>query len=301
MDLDIRDPGWTRPDSYSAWERFALGFLRDERDLIFVRVIIMMTFLQMPVSLGMFLLSPKAVAIATLPYIGYIFLGYGARYGLMLHATGHRPLFKREYQWMWNYLPFVLGPWLGHTPTSFRAHHMFMHHAENNMLGDHSTTLPYTRDSFPHFVHYWARFFFLGLVHTPRYLALRGRGSIAWNLMLGELAWLAMVMVALTVNWAAALVTLVLPWFMMRWLMMAGNFAQHAFVDVDNPDSGFGNSNCLINAGYNVKAYNDGYHIVHHERPALHWSEMPTWFQENIDRFIEAILRKHGPPSTPGQ
>jgi hypothetical protein len=272
MELDIRDPVWERPDSYRSWEQAALGYIRDERDLIFVRVILRMTFLVLPVCLGMYLLPPRYVAYAALPYLGYIFLGYGARYGLMLHATGHRPLFKREYQWMWQYLPWVLGPWLGHTPTSFSAHHMWMHHAENNMLGDHSTTLPYKRDSFLQFVHYWARFFFMGLIHTPRYLALRGRGKIAWRLMLGELAWIGMVAVAFYVNWAAALLTLVVPWFMMRWLMMAGNFAQHAFVDV--------------NAGYNEKAYNDGYHIVHHERPALHWSEMPGWFEDHLDKMI---------------
>lgn len=287
MKLEIRDLAWERPVSYGAAQRFFLQFMKDERDLIFIRVSVTMTAIVLPLALVLFMLPALWVGVLALPYIGFVFLVFGGRYGLMLHATGHRPIFKREYKWMNHYIPWVLGPFLGHTPTSFAAHHMWMHHAENNMLGDQSSTLPYQRDNFLHFVHYWARFFFTSYVHVPRYLYLRGRGRIGLRLMLGELAWLGLASVAVWVNWAAALVVFIVPMLMMRWLMMAGNFAQHAFVDVDDADNAYRNSNCLINAKYNIKAYNDGYHIVHHLRPAMHWSEMPGYFQDNLDSFIE--------------
>ncbi len=268
-------------------ERTALPYMRDERDLIFIRVAVSVTAVVPSLALILFLLPPMWVGLLAVPYIGFVFLNFGGRYGLMLHATGHRPMFKREYSQLNHYIPFALGPFLGHTPTSFAAHHMWMHHAENNMLGDGSSTLPYRRDHFPHFLHYWFRFFAFGHIHLLRYLVLRGRTKTAVRFVLGELYWIALASVALWLNWAAALVVFVIPLVMMRWLMMAGNWSQHAFVDIDNPDCGMRNSTCLTNTNYNRKCYNDGYHIVHHMKPAMHWSEMPAYHEANLEHFSE--------------
>ncbi|MCB9679496.1 MAG: fatty acid desaturase [Alphaproteobacteria bacterium] len=281
------DPKWVPKERHSALEKLFLPFMRDERDLIFINVAALMTVTVLPMAIGMFFLPPWVIGLVALPYLGFVFLGFGGRYGLMLHATGHRPIFKREYMWMQSYIPF-LGFFLGHTPTSFDAHHMWMHHAENNMLGDGSSTLPYVRDRFTHFLHYWARFFFFGYVHVPRYMLLRGRTRILKRFVAGELAWLAVALVALYLNWAAALVVLVIPLLMIRWLMMAGNWAQHAFIDMTDPDNGFKNSTCLTNTNYNHKCYNDGYHIVHHNKPGMHWTEMAKAFEDNVQDYIDA-------------
>ena len=196
-------------------------------------------------------------------------------------------MFPRKYGWLNKYIPWILGPLLGHTPTSFAAHHMAMHHAENNMAGDGSCTLAYRRDSFPQFMHYWARFFFTGEYHLVRYLRLRDRDKAARSFLAGEVSWLAVTAFALWLNWAAALVVFVIPLLMMRWLLMCGNFAQHAFVDVTDPDNGFKNSNNLINTPFNHLAYNDGYHIVHHNHPSMHWTEMAQYYEDHIDEFAE--------------
>ncbi|MFT4627375.1 MAG: fatty acid desaturase [Myxococcota bacterium] len=283
------DPKWVAPESHSALEAAFLPLMRDERDLIFIRVCAMMTVTVLPAAAALFLFAEPWLAFAVAPvYIGALFLAYGGRYGLMLHATGHRPIFKREHLWIQNYIPFVLGPFMGHTPTSFAAHHMWMHHAENNMFADHSCTLPYKRDSLPHFLHYFLRFFLLGQPHLIRYLTLRGRNRIALRFLLGELSWFVLVGVALWLNWAAALVVFVLPLLFMRFLLMAGNWAQHAFVDLDDPDNGFKNSSNLTNTSYNHLAYNDGYHIVHHEKPAMHWTEMAKYYEDNQQLFADA-------------
>ena len=285
--MPTTDPRWSPPQQLTPIDRLFLPLLKDERDLIFVRVSALISAVLFPIVTVVFLLEPFQVALVAVPYIGFTFLMFGGRYGLMLHATGHRPIFKREYRWMQHYIPFVLGPLLGHTPTSFEAHHMMMHHVENNMLGDQSTTLPYRRDHFPHFLHYWFRFFALSYLHIGRYLWLRGKLKTFARLMGGELVWLAMVTVAWQLNWAATTLVFIVPMLMMRWLMMAGNWAQHAFIDFQDPDSGWHNSTCLTNTRYNHKCYNDGYHIVHHLKPALHWSEMAQWYDDRHDEFRE--------------
>lgn len=142
------DPKWTS-DTYNPVEKLFLRFMKDERDRIFIRTAAKITFTVWPMAIGLFLAPHWLVGLCAIPYLGFVFLFFGGRYGLMLHAGGHRPVFKRSYRWLDGYVPWILGPLLGHTPTSFSAHHMFMHHAEDNMLGDGSTTSWKERPSRP--------------------------------------------------------------------------------------------------------------------------------------------------------
>ncbi|RYZ44924.1 MAG: fatty acid desaturase, partial [Sphingobacteriales bacterium] len=41
-----------------------------------------------------------------------------------------------------------------------------------------------------------------------------------------------------------------------------------------------------INTKYNVKCWNDGYHISHHEKQTMHWTEHPVYFQQTLPRYI---------------
>ena len=69
--------------------------------------------------------------------------------------------------------------------------------------------------------------------------------------------------------------------------MMAGNWGQHAFIDPADPANNYTNSVSCINAVYNQKCFNDGYHIGHHVKPHLHWTEMPVDFEKNINKYTE--------------
>jgi len=52
----------------------------------------------------------------------------------------------------------VIGPFFGETPESYFAHHLGMHHAEDNMPSDLSSTMKYQRDSFGDFMKYYSDF-----------------------------------------------------------------------------------------------------------------------------------------------
>jgi len=196
-------------------------------------------------------------------------------------------MFRKGYRGLEHVVPWLLGPLFGSTPTSFFVHHMGMHHPENNLMPDASSTLCYRRDHPLHFLHYWARFFLFGMPHLVAYLVRRRRYKLVRRLLVGELAWLATVVAAFAWNPVATLIVFVIPLCLIRTLMMCGNWAQHAFVDVDDPDNPYRNSTNLVNTPYNHRCYNDGYHIVHHVYPTLHWTEMSTRFVRDVPKYVE--------------
>ncbi len=277
------DPHDAGPPARNAVERWFARRLRDERDLKFVRVSLLLNLTVVPISLSFFFWDyPWWLPLLWVPVL---FAKAVGRYSLMLHAVSHRPVFSRNHRWLEYWVPWLLGPFFGHTPTSFYVHHMGMHHPENNLFTDQSTTLPYQRDRFTHFLHYWVRFFFFGYTHLLRYLRLRKRKKLLRTFYRGETAYVLTMVALLALNWRGALVAFILPLLVLRVLMMTGNWAQHAFVDVDDPNNCYRNSTNLINVRYNHNCYNDGYHIVHHIKPAMHWTEMPGWYEDNIEQF----------------
>ena len=162
---------------------------------------------------------------------------------------------------------------------------MGMHHPENNCDDDESATIAYQRDSFLHFLHYWARFFFMGLPHVVRYLSNRNRHKMRRQIIVADVSFTLLAVAALALNPAGAVWVFIAPFLLIRWFMMCGNWSQHAFVDVSDPQNAYRNSTCLVNAMYNRRCFNDGYHIVHHFAPSLHWTEMPRWFEDRIEEF----------------
>jgi fatty acid desaturase len=204
------------------------------------------------------------------------------RYTLMLHCISHRPLFNRRVQFLSGSIQWLIGTFMGQTPTAYFVHHMGMHHREGNLLTDLSTTMPYRRDKFTHWLHYWGRFMSLGLFELLRYHHRGGRKKMVQKLLIGELGYLFIIAaLAYFVSWQATLVVFVIPVVVMRTLMMAGNWGQHAFVDLSAPDCDFRNSITCINSRYNRRCFNDGYHIIHHLKPSLHYTEMADEFDKN--------------------
>ena len=243
--------------------------LNDARDIVFVNVSLAMISTMGPAALLLFLLGDFSWWLAAA--YAALFAIWFDRFTLMLHCTSHRPLFNRRFKALNHTIPWVIGPLFGQTPNSYFVHHMGMHHKEGNLLGDLSTTMPYQRDRLSHWLHYWARFITIGLVELTRYHRRHDRSKMVRKLLVGELSfWGACALLATTVSLQAPLVVFVIPVLLMRTLMMAGNWGQHAFVDPDEPDNDFKSSITCINTRYNRRCFNDGYHIIHHLKPSIH-------------------------------
>ena len=80
-----------------------------------------------------------------------------------------------------NIIPsYLLSPFFGIPAGMYFLHHCVMHHVENNIFPwDVSSTEPYQRDNFLHFLHYWLRFLIAIWVELPYYAWVRGRKAMA--------------------------------------------------------------------------------------------------------------------------
>lgn len=283
MAITGEDPTYTPSDAPGLRERTALRFINDPRDTPFLGLIALL--LATVVASGVLLYVPGVfrwwLGIAHVALVGY-FLG---PFILMLHNTSHRRFFKRSWAWMNYFIPWVIGPFFGESPETYFAHHVGMHHPENNLEADISSTMGYRRDGVVDFARYFFRFFFVGLIELTSYFAERKRYSLMIRCLVGEAAFYLSVGALAYLNWRATVVVFVAPYFIARFGMMAGNWGQHAFIDRAAPENCYRNSITCINSAYNRRCFNDGYHIGHHVKATRHWTEMPGDFLANIATY----------------
>ena len=163
--------------------------LDDERDLPFLHLTAFLSVTILPAAV--YLAWPGHfrwwLAVPYLVFYGYM-LG---PYILMLHNTSHRRFLVKKWEWLNFYIPVIIGPLFGESPYTYFAHHIGMHHPENNLPADHSSTMRFQRDSAWHFARYFGRFIFLGIMEITGYFLAKKRPRFARMLVVGELSYLA--------------------------------------------------------------------------------------------------------------
>lgn len=283
------DPVYDQTAPVSRLGTFLQQFIQDKRDLPFVYLILEISLTILPLVALLFVpgLSRGLWWAVVGVFVGLTNFYFKGPFGLMLHCVSHRILFKKKYGYLNHYIPWVIGPFFGQTPETYFTHHMGMHHPENNLPDDGSSTMYYQRDSVASFGRYLADFFLLGIPKLVRYLSRTNKHTFRSRLLRGEVVFIVACVGLAFVNWPAVLAVLVLPTLLTRTIMMLGNWSQHAFIDAANPGNCYTNSVTCINTKYNHKCWNDGYHISHHLKPALHWSEHPAHFRKNLDQYVQ--------------
>ncbi len=284
--LLITDPVFEKKKTLNAIDKVALRYIRDERDLPFIYLCLKICFGVIPFAIILFIPGWFNWWIAA-PYLVVVGALLNGPYTLMLHNTSHRKFFKKEYDKWNNFIPWALGPFFGQSPETYFAHHIGMHHLENNLPPDLSATVLYQRDSVFGFLHYFFDFFLIGLVRLINYFRQRNKIWFVKWLLAGEFSFFLLCVVTALINFKAALVVFIIPFIIIRFGMMAGNWGQHAFVDPTDAANNYKNSITCINTKYNHACFNDGYHIGHHIRPNRHWTEMAVDFEKNIDKYGE--------------
>ncbi|MCK6552267.1 fatty acid desaturase [Myxococcota bacterium] len=274
------------PTAPGPGDQLSAALLNDPRDRPFLTLILQCLGVA-ALGLGLFFVTEHFWLFAA-GYWAILFLGVIDRFTLMLHCTSHRVLFKPRARVLNKVIPFVLSPFMGQSPDTYFTHHVGMHHPENNLESDLSTTMPYQRDRFTHWLRYFSSFFFFGVFQLAGYFFRKGQARMGWRALLGELSFITFVVVmSLFVDARATFAVFVVPLVVMRILMMAGNWAQHAFIDRRDPNNAYWNSITCINTRYNRRCFNDGYHIHHHVAARCHFSEYPAELERNLATYAE--------------
>lgn len=265
---------------------YVLPLLADERDFIAVELFVNMVLV----------LAPLFVAFCWYPshIFGVLFAFFrlklfGQRFMLTLHIVSHRKLFKDDnlFGKVLNRFPeTIFAVAMGLPPGGYYIHHVMMHHCENNLFPyDITSTMPFQRDTMRGLIGYVAMYFTAGVFFLP-YYALRKR---RFTLLAMLIPWMAIYYVVLpsmiSVYPLQIMYLIVIPWFVLGWYIMAGNFSQHMFVCPNDPRNNYKLSYMIVNCPQSKYNYNDGYHLTHHLNSRLHWSELPTHFLTNIEEF----------------
>ncbi|HVI43292.1 MAG TPA: fatty acid desaturase [Chitinophaga sp.] len=284
----ISDPVFVKPTQETALDRLLKKMIRDERDLPFAYLTLKITLTLWPLAILLYWPGVNSWLwwTAVIAYQYFNNVTFKGPFGLMLHCTSHRVFFVKKYQLLNHYLPWVIGPLFGQTPETYYSHHIGMHHAENNMPEDESSTMKYQRDSLPGFLQYLGSFFFAGVYRLATYFVRKKRKKLLYRSVRGELVFILGCVALSFINFPATFVVFILPFIISRIIMMVGNWAQHAFVCPSDPDNNYKNSITCINTKYNHKCWNDGYHISHHVKPNMHWTDHPVYFRKTLDEYI---------------
>jgi len=210
---------------------------------------------------------------------------YIQRFILMLHYSQHRKLFEKSSPWN-NVIPYLLTPFFGVPSGLYFAHHIIMHHQENNMDGwDASSTEQYQRNHFSSFLRYWTRWVIGVWFQLPFYLFRRKQWRLMNQYFYCLLGWLMVLTTLYRLNPTATVWVFIVPVFITQFLLAFGNYSQHIFVDPDRPRDNYTLAYNCINNLDNQYSFNDGYHITHHLNARLHWSLMPQRFLDNIEAY----------------
>ncbi len=282
MAIAITDPMQVPQYRDSWWHRLLIGVLYDPRDEVFLRLTLKSYVTLIPLLVAMFIHFHWALMAAFLLIGGW----YLTPVILMLHNTMHRPFIKRG-KWVNRFHCWSMCLLFG-IPPGYMEHHVGMHHVENNVGEDLSATWRYQRDNFFHWLHYFARFFFLITLELPAYLRRHKRTGMARSARVTGLVQMSLIIFSCWYDLRIGLLAFVLPWFATRLGMMLGNWGQHAFIDPARPGDSLVNSITCINTGYNQRCFNDGYHIGHHVKANRHWAEMPADFLASLDTYAKA-------------
>ena len=284
----LTDPVYIPREKFSWYDKLWLKVMNDKRDLPFIYLLTVIHLSVVPIAIILFtpLLQGLWWWLVAIPYFYISQLYFKGRFGLMFLCICHRKCFKNPYQpWIHGYITWIVCPLFGHAPEGYFSHHLGMHHIENNMEDDTSSTMAYQRDSAKDFLAYFFKFLFVGVKNTILYLYYRKRKKLYMRLTLGEYVYFAFCVAMCFVNLKATLMVFIVPLLFARLVMMLGNWTQHSFIDSTNPDNLYTSSINCINTKYNDICWNDGYHIIHHLRPGMHYTDMPAEFLKRKDEF----------------
>jgi hypothetical protein len=261
-------------------DRVFSKLLRNPLDAYFARLLIGNTLVMLPAFVCLIVVRP--FSFACLFCLVSVWLVSGSDQETLDHTDIHNHVFRGAahlsraqrvlLRGMHLWLRLGLNAMHGRIPHFYRAHHVYIHHVENNALDDPQSTLRYDRTSFFDFCRFALKlgmsftfaadvFAYLAAKRNRRQIRLLACGIGGWYLMLAAIACL---------NPGAALALLLIRLSVGVATAIDVNF-WHGLVDPDDPGNIALNTINIVYKDERVVGIG-ALHAAHHYRSGEHWS-----------------------------
>ena len=272
-------------------ERLGKEVLQDQRDTPALRVMVSLTLTAMPIfAIQLILGRPRLLLV-----IAFYLSLYGVKFQRFVrmfsasHVEAHRRhgYFSEKYDKVFGrYFEFFLGYLYGNAPELGRTAHVCLHHREKSGPDDTRHNMRYDRTSRIDFLWYLSDNFWTVMGLAPyAYFKARGDEKSCRRMLRGMASYYAYFTAVFIYDWRIGILFVLVPLLCMNFINAITAWVQHAFCDPDNPEDYFANTVTVVDE---VNFLNEGYHLCHHHRASLHWTEMPVHFERLRDRMKEA-------------